>query len=55
MKKQNHIWVVVNNQFLVTRDVIHQELSLVTASVVRIIGESPYSWPKTSLFTATHM
>ena len=44
----------MNYDFLVTREVICQWFSLVTSSLVKIIGKSPHSWPKKSLFTVTH-
>ena len=36
----------MNNDFWVTRDAIYQWFSLVTSSLVKIIGKSPHSWPK---------
>ena len=36
----------MNNDFLVTPVVICQCFSLVTSSLVKIIGKSPHSWPK---------
>ena len=45
-KKWNNTFVTVNNDFLVTREVICQWFSLVTSSLVKIIGKSPHSWPK---------
>ena len=36
----------MNNDFGVTRDAICQSVSLVTSSLVKIIGKSPHSWPK---------
>ena len=36
----------MNNDFLVTREVICQWFSLVTSSLVKIIGKSPHSWLK---------
>ena len=36
----------MNNDFLVTSGVIRQWFSGVTASLVKIIGESPNEWPK---------
>ena len=45
-KKLNNTFVTVNNNFLVTREVICQRFSLVTSSLVKIIGKSPHSWPK---------
>ena len=36
----------MNNDFLVTREVICQSFSLVTSSLVKIIGKSPHSWQK---------
>ena len=44
----------MNNDFVVTQEVICQWFSLVTSSLVRISGKSPHSWPKKSLFTITH-
>ena len=41
-------------KFVVTRGVIYQKCSLVTASLVTIIGESPHAWPQTSLLMAAH-
>ena len=41
--------------FVVTREVIRQQFSLVTASFVKIIGESPHLWSQTSLLTAAHV
>ena len=40
---------------VVTREVIRQKLSLVTASLVIIIGESPHLWQQTSLLTTAHI
>ena len=45
-KKLNNAFVTVNNEFWVTRDAICQRFSLVTSSLVKIIGKSPHSWPK---------
>ena len=45
-KKWNNTFVTVNNDFWVTRDAICQRFSLVTSSLVKIIGKSPHSWPK---------
>ena len=45
-KKKNNTFVTVNNDFLVTREVICSWFSLVTSSLVKIIGKSPHSWPK---------
>ena len=36
----------MNNDFWVTRGAIYQWFSLVTSSLVKIIGKSPHSWPK---------
>ena len=36
----------MNNDFWVTHEVICQWFSLVTSSLVKIIGKSPHSWPK---------
>ena len=41
--------------FVVTREVIRQKISLVTASLLKIIGESPHSWPQTSSLTTAHI
>ena len=38
-KKQNNIFVAENNECLVAYDVIRQKLSLVIASLSKIIGE----------------
>ena len=42
-KKWNNTFVTVNNDFWVTRDAICQWYSLVTSSLVKIIGKSPHS------------
>ena len=36
----------MNNDFWVTREAICQWFSLVTSSLVKIIGKSPHEWPK---------
>ena len=43
---KNNAWVTVNNDFLVTSEVICQWFSRVTKSRVKIIGKSPHEWPK---------
>ena len=43
---KNNAWVTVNNDFLVTSEVICQWFSLVTKSRVKIIGKLPHEWPK---------
>ena len=48
-KKLNDIWVAMKNG-LVTRGVIRQWFSLVIASLVKIISDSPHSWPKNNFF-----
>ena len=45
----------MNNDFLVTSEVICQWFSRVTKSRVKIIGKSPHEWPKKSLFTETNV
>ena len=45
-KKLNNTFVAMNNDFWVTHDVICQWFSLVTSSLVKVIGKSPHSWPK---------
>ena len=44
-KKWNNTFVTVNNDLGVTREAICQWFSLVTSSLVKIIGKSPHSWP----------
>ena len=43
---KNNAWVAVNNDFLVTSEVICQWFSRVTKSRVKIIGKSPHEWLK---------
>ena len=43
---KNNAWVTVNNDFLVTSEVICQWFSRVTKSRVKIIGKSPHEWLK---------
>ena len=45
-KKWKNIFVTVNNDFLVTCEVICQWFSLVMILFVKIIGKSPHSWLK---------
>ena len=45
-KKLNNTPVTVNNDFGVTREAICQWFSLVTSTLVKIIGKSLHSWPK---------
>ena len=51
----NIAWVTVKNDFFVTGEVICQWFSLVTSSLAKIIGKSPHSWPKKSLFMVTNV
>ena len=53
--KNNNAWVVVNNAFLVTGEVICQWFSRETKSRVKIIGKSHHDWQKKSLFTVTNV
>ena len=43
-EKYNHASVTVNNDFGGTRDAICQWFSLVTSSLVKIVGKSPHLW-----------
>ena len=43
---KNNAGVTVNNDFLVTSEVICQWLSRVTKSRVKVIDKSPHEWPK---------
>ena len=45
-KKLNNTFDTMNHDFLVTRELICQWFSLVTSSLVKIIGKSPHSSPK---------
>ena len=44
-KKWNNTFVTMNNDSFVSCEVICQWFSLVTLSLVKIIGKSPHSWP----------
>ena len=43
---KNNAWVTVNNNFLVTGEVICQWFSQVMKPWVKIISKSPHEWPK---------
>ena len=45
-KKEDNTFVTVNNDILVTREVICQWFSFVISSLVKIIAKSTHSWPK---------
>ena len=45
-KKLNNTFVALNDNFWVTNDAICQWFSLVTVSLLKIIGKSAHSWPK---------
>ena len=47
-KKWNNTFLTMNNNFWVTHDAICQWFSLMTSSLVKIIGKSHHSWPKNS-------
>ena len=44
-KKYYDMWLAVNNDYMVTCEVIKQYIWVGTTSLVEIIGESPHSWP----------
>ena len=52
---KNNAWVTVNNDFLVTSEVICQWFSRVTKSRGKFFGKSPHEWPQKSLFTVTNL
>ena len=45
-KKSNNTFVTLNNDILVTREVICQWFSFVTSSLVKLIAKSSHSWSK---------
>ena len=55
IERENNAWVTMNNDFLVTSDVICQWFSRVTKSQVKIMDKSPHEWPKKSLFMVTNV
>ena len=55
-KRWNNIWLAINIDFLVTRDVIRRYFSFVTAPLLKTIGElSHWCGTKQSLLTAKHI